>query len=378
MQPLLIIGGGIGGLSAAIALRQRGFDAHVYEAAATLAPVGKGITVPLNALLVLDRMGVGANVAASGVAIEHASVHDLDSGLLQHLDLSGVHRRWNRGSIALQRSALQEVLLAALPAEVVHLGKRLAEIVQDGDTVTARFADGTSATGCVLVGADGVHSAVRGTVAPDARLRDAHQTCYLGLAPFRLPDALRHTAREVWGGAARFGFAPVAPDLVYWFAPLSTDHHAVPGSADDLRARYASFPDPIPALIAATPFSALTRTELRDLLPLPRWSQGRVVLLGDAAHAMTPNLGQGGAQSIEDAEALADALAAHPHVHAAFAHYERARRARVQRITATSFVLGRLAHTRSPWLRAVRNGLLRATPDWVNRRQLDRLVAPVS
>src|SRR5690606_27889210 len=117
----IVIGGGIGGLTAAIALRQRGLDAQVYEAADVLAPVGKGIGVPLNALLVLDRLGVGAEVSDRGVVIDRAEIFDQAAGLLQSIELSGLHHRWGRGSIAIQRSALQAALLGALPADAIHL-----------------------------------------------------------------------------------------------------------------------------------------------------------------------------------------------------------------------------------------------------------------
>jgi 2-polyprenyl-6-methoxyphenol hydroxylase-like FAD-dependent oxidoreductase len=139
--------------------------------------------------------------------------------------------------------------------------------------------------------------------------------------------------------------------------------------ADD----YAQFPDPIPAILRQTPASEIIRTDLWDLTPLKHWSQGRVVLLGDAAHAMTPNLGQGGAQAIEDAWVLAAQLAAHADPAEAIAAYERLRRERVTSIVRQAADIGRVAHLRNPWLQWIRNALLRMTGTRMNRRQFDDL-----
>ncbi len=374
MKTISIIGGGIGGLTAAVALRQRGFDATVYEAATELAPIGKGIGVPVNALLVLDQLGLGDAIAARGVEIDRAEIVDLAGGVLQHIDLTWLRETWGRCSIAIRRSDLQGVLREALPAEAIQLGKKLQHVRHEGDCVTACFTDGTEVVADVLIGADGLHSRVREAVTPGAPLRSAGQACYVGLTSFHLPDALRHVAREVWGGAFRFGFSPVTADQVYWFAPISTTpgQAALPESLGDLRRCYAAFPAPIPEILAHTAEADVLRLDLHDLPPLPRWWSQRAVLLGDAAHAMTPNLGQGGAQAIEDAYFLADALATCATPEKAFAHYEHQRKARTARLGATAWTLGRLAHAQRPWARGVRNWALRAMPQWMHRRQLTR------
>ncbi len=374
MKPL-VIGGGIGGLTAAIALQQRGIEAHVYEAAPVLAPVGKGIGVPTNALLVLDRLGLADAVAARGVEIEHAEICDLHAGVLQIVDLEAARRQHGRGTVTILRAELQAALLEGLAPGTLHAGKRLLSTEQHETGVAVQFEDGTTAAGDVLIGADGIHSRVREGVAPGTPTRYSGQTCFLGVARLRLPAPLNRTAREVWGGAARFGFSPVSDDLVYWFAPLTQppgdfSANSVP---DELRRLYGLFPHPIPAIIAHTAADDIIRVDLHDLTPLASWYRGRTVLLGDAAHAMTPNMGQGGAQAIEDAYVLAQSLAASASPEAAFAQYERIRRAKVQKIAATSWWLGRLAHAEQPWKRTLRNWALRATPAWVNRRQVSAL-----
>ena len=168
----------------------------------------------------------------------------------------------------------------------------------------------------MIVGADGIHSRVRELIAPGARLVYSGQTCYRGIAAMELAEPRRCV--ETWGGPLRAGYSTIAPDEVYWFAPMLAEAGAASraGERADL---YAAFPDPIPAILRATDPAHIVQTDLWELAPLGRWSAANAVLLGDAAHAMTPNLGQGGAQAIEDAWVLADTLAKHEHLDAAFA-----------------------------------------------------------
>jgi 2-polyprenyl-6-methoxyphenol hydroxylase-like FAD-dependent oxidoreductase len=216
--------------------------------------------------------------------------------------------------MAIRRSELQRILSATLQPGSLHLGKSLKYFEDRGPDVRAHFDDGTEARGRLLIGADGLRSAVRRQLFPHVSLRYSGQTCFRGLAAFRMPEELRQTAWEVWGGAARFGFSAVDPERVYWFAPLKAPagQQWDPGDASRrLRETYASFPEPIPAIISATPADALIQNDLYDFPPIKQWHRGNVLLIGDAAHATTPNLGQGGAQAMEDALSLALKLEAH-------------------------------------------------------------------
>ena len=379
MPTVLVIGGGIGGLTAAVALRQKGFAADVYEAAPELLPVGKGIWVPTNAMQVLDRLGLGGAVAAAGWPLERIEVWTAAGVRLTDVDLRPVEARYGWTTISIHRAELVRVLADALPPGALHLGKRCAGFAEDAGGVTARFEDGTQARGDLLVAADGIKSVVREGLFPGVRFRYAGQTCYRGVAEMELPPDLARVCREVWGGAARFGFSAVGPRQVYWFAPVTApaDSPAPAGAelAGHLAALYGAFPDPIPEVVRRTPPGEVIRTDLYDFAPLGRWWRGRVALLGDAAHAMTPNLGQGGAQAIEDAYVLADKLAANASAEAAFAEYERVRLPKAKHVVRTARRLGRLAHVRSPLLRAVRDAVIRWTPRRLNAKQFERLYA---
>ena len=372
-----VVGAGIGGLVTAVALQRRGVDAHVYEAAAAGRDVGKGIWVPPNAMRALDRLGLAAAVAEHGVALERAAVQTAEGRAVQEIDFGEVRARHGHTTVSVLRADLHRVLADALRSGTLHWGHRCTGVEADGPRPAARFGD-RRVEADLVVGADGVRSVVREAVAPEAPFRFAGQTCTLGVARLRLAGPLARSARELWGGPSRFGFSPVGPETAYWFAPVSGPPVGAAAEVDarhldGLRRRYAAFAAPVPAILAASDPSDAVRVDLGELAPLPRWHRGRVVLVGDAAHAMTPNLGQGGAQAVEDGVALARALSDDPDWPAALARYERARRATATRVARTSWWMGKAAHLRPRWARGLRDAVFRATPDRVSRRQLDDL-----
>jgi 2-polyprenyl-6-methoxyphenol hydroxylase-like FAD-dependent oxidoreductase len=340
MTRILIIGGGIGGLTAAVALRRRGFEPAVYEAAPELRPVGKGIWVPTNAMQVLHRLGLAEAVRKAGWPLERIQVRDTAGRVLVDLDLRKVEAKYGHTTVSIHRADLVRVLADALAPGALHLGKRCTGFAPDGQGVVARFAGGAEARGDLLVAADGIHSAVREQLLLWVPLRYSGLTCYRGIADLELPPELVRVCWEVWGGAARLGFSAVGPRQVYWFAPVTAPADSPLPSGEALTAllagQYAGFPAPIPDILRHTPPAEVVRTDLYDFAPIGRWWSGRVVLLGDAAHAMTPNLGQGGAQAVEDAYVLADRLAGCAGVEQALSEYERLRLPKVRWVVNTA------------------------------------------
>ncbi len=378
MLTVLIIGGGIGGLTAAVALRQRGIDAAVYEAAPELRPVGKGIWVPTNAMTVFQRLGLADEISRAGWTLEQIQIRDIADGVLQDVDLRCVAAQYGHSTVSIHRAALVQILAAALPAGILHLDKRCVGLDQNEREMIVRFADGTTARADVLFGADGIRSAIREKLIPGIPLRYSGQTCYRGIADCELPPDIARTCWEIWGGAIRIGFSAVGPRQLYWFAPqLAPADSPVPEAplADWLADQYAGFPSPVPEMLRSTPSAEIIRTDLYDFAPLRRWSQGRVVLLGDAAHAMTPNLGQGGAQAVEDAYVLAEQLARCPQPQAACLAYEKVRLHKVRWIVNMAWKHGRMAHLCNPLARKMRNWLVKRIPEGLSRKQLDKLYA---
>jgi 2-polyprenyl-6-methoxyphenol hydroxylase-like FAD-dependent oxidoreductase len=359
MRRALIIGGGIGGLSTGIALRRQGWAVTVFERAPELGEVGAGLGIWANAVHALGRLGVADQIRAMRPPAPSGGVYDWRGRPIMTASSEALERRVGEISVVLHRAELLELLYQALGPEHVLLGMPCVDLSQDEARVVATFGDGSRAEGQLLVGADGIRSTVRAQLVGDGEPVYAGYTAYRGVANF---DPARIEAGEYWGPGRRFGMAPMAGGRVYWWATRNapagerlapTEAHAL------LSASFAGWADPIPALIAATDPRQILQNDIADRQPLRRWSTGRLTLLGDAAHPTTPNLGQGACQAIEDAVALADALAMHADVPEALRHYERLRIPRTSRVVLQSRRVGRIGQWSNPLARGVRDAVLR-------------------
>ena len=370
---IAIIGGGIAGLTAATCLRQQGLSATVYETSDTPRATGKGIWLPSNALQVMARLGLAEGMYAKGINIDRIELRNHNNTLLQHLDLAGVRARFGHGTLSIRRQDLHEQLQAALAPDSLELGKCCSSLQEHAEGVTLTFEDGSHTSSDVVIVADGVHSRLRMQLNAGTHWRYAGQRCFLGIANVSLSDDLHSTVREIWGGKYRFGFSAVTPEQVYWFAPISTPQDApIPSDIKAfLHAAYQDFPEPVGQLLEHTLDTDIISTELGDLPNVNTWHSQRVVLIGDAAHGMTPNLGQGGAQAIEDAYVLAQELSQQPHTQA-LTNYATRRQPKAQRISLRARRFGQLAHLAQPWSH-VRDVCLRIIPSSLNQPALDSI-----
>ncbi|MFI9489261.1 FAD-dependent monooxygenase [Promicromonospora sp. NPDC052451] len=323
----IVVGAGIGGLAAAVGLRRVGWDVTVLERAAELGEVGAGMSQAPNAMRALAELGVADEARAVGVPTG-------STGNLRRPDGRYLQRARPGDPLALlgfHRADLHRVLLDAVPADRVRTGAEVTDVRQDDAGVTV-VAGGTEHRGDLVVGADGIRSAVRGRLWPDARPpRYLGRTAWLGVVDVAgLPGDL--TGSVTLGQGRMFLIHPVARHRAYW-ALLTTE--PAPGVRyDDERgaalAHVGGWHEPVPDLVRATSAGAVLRTDIHELPPLTTYVRGRAVLLGDAAHAMSPDRGQGAGHSLEDAVVLAHALATAGTVEAALARYDAERRPRDQ------------------------------------------------
>jgi 2-polyprenyl-6-methoxyphenol hydroxylase-like FAD-dependent oxidoreductase len=369
---IAVIGGGIGGLTAAIALARQGLAVEVYEQAPALKEVGAGVGIWPNAMAALEQIGLADQVARLGVRIDRQGLMRPDGSWLLCLPAELMTQRWGAGFVAVHRAELQQLLAAELGPQAIHLEARCTDFEDNGAAVTARFADGREVQADVLVGADGVHSAVRTALFGPAPVRYRGYTAVRSLTPAGSVP-LPRDGWEIWGRGARFGQGPTSGDRVIWWATWN----APAGQKDDgdtaalLREHFGTWPDPVPAIIEATPRAALVRNDICDRRPARTWGRGRVVLLGDAIHPMTPDLAQGACQAIVDAATLASCLAASRDTTAALRVYQQRRRRNAATTTLMARQVGAMGQWNGRATCAARDALMRKTPRPVQLRGLD-------
>jgi 2-polyprenyl-6-methoxyphenol hydroxylase-like FAD-dependent oxidoreductase len=367
----VVVGGGIGGLAAAIALTRAGHEAEVVERATALEEVGAGLSLAPNALAALDRLGTGDAVRERGAVARRILIRNRRGDVLSQIDAKG--REWE--VVGVHRADLQDVLVSAAGRDTLRLGRTCVGFEEGPEGVAAHLSDGSGAEGDVLVGADGLHSAVRAQLKGDEPLRYAGYFGWRAVIDFE-HSALTDRFSESWGPLLRVGLITIGHGRLYWFvSELGAEDEPLPADANAyFRERLSDWHEPIPAVAAATPPATLTRLPIHDRPPTKEWGRGRVTLLGDAAHPMTPNLGQGAAQALEDAVVLADALRAADDAVAALREYERRRIPRTTTIVRRSWQLGQIAHLRRPVACRIRDAFVKATPQAVQRRQQEAVI----
>jgi len=366
----IVVGGGVGGLASAIGLLRAGWDVEVLERAPEFTEVGAGISLWQNGLVALDALGVGAQVRALGSFDGSGGMRDHRGRWLAHTG-AGERTGMAGSMLILHRAELQQALLDAVPQEVLRPGVTVHSVRQDG---VVRHSDGES-TADVVVGADGLRSAVRAAVWPDAA-----QPRYAGQTAWRIvldrPADVPHEGHETWVPAGEFGLIPMTGDRLYCYAAAPADEGGGAPGAElaELRELAAGWPAPIPRVLAAARPEQVLRNDVYYLPRLDGYTRGRVALLGDAAHAMRPYLGQGANQALEDAATLAAVLSGTTEVPAGLARYDRLRRPRSQRIAARSRLIGSVIMARRWPLPQLRNLAVRAASPALAIRSMDRML----
>ncbi|QCC49467.1 FAD-dependent monooxygenase [Halobellus limi] len=372
--PIAIVGGGICGLTTALALEQRGFTVDVYEATAEYQPVGAGILLQTNALVALETLGLADEICDAGRSLSDVQIRSPTGRVLQTFDLDAEQNAFGHRYVAIHRAKLLKILRQNLTSPI-HNGKRCTQ-VSDPHRPTVHFDDGTHIDPGIVIGADGINSTVRDAITTVSK-RSIDTTVFRAVTSVSLPKQHQATGFEVWGNGTYTGGAPIGDSRFYWFATAPTEL-AETASATDLQASFADYPEPIPAIIDALTNDEVITTGLSDLPAVPRWHCGSTVLAGDAVHGMLPFAGQGAAQSIEDAVTLAATLDSHTRVTDAFANYESRRANRADRVRAESHRLGRLGTMQSSLACRLRNTAVSILPEAVFKRFRHRRVADAS
>jgi 2-polyprenyl-6-methoxyphenol hydroxylase-like FAD-dependent oxidoreductase len=334
----------------------------VLEQATEMREVGAGVLLWPNAMRVLQRLEVGGAVEDAGAVPSDAVLRTSRGAPLGAGRVEKVVGRFDAPMVVVHRGLLQTILLGALDQHVLRLGARCVGVAQDAEGVTVSLANGSTEHGDLVVGADGLNSRVRTALVGDGPPRYSGYTAWRGIVPLDRSLADRLRPGESWGRGGLFGVAMLGGSQAYWWASARTGERSGGSAAEEKAAverRFEIWHEPIPELIDATLEQAIVRTCQYDRPPLRRWSEGRVGLLGDAAHPMLASLGQGACQAIEDAAALGDAVGASSDTTLALRAYGARRAPHAAAVVRRSQRVARLAHLRHPLAVAARDAFLR-------------------
>lgn len=375
----IVVGAGIGGLSAGIGLQRAGVEVKVFERMKELREVGSGLTLWTNAMRALGKLGVAGPIGARGAiveSLENWAWHGKKLG--SSLPLKRLGDKYGVHGTGIHRGELQAGLAAALKPGTLQLGVQCTGFTQDREGVTVRFRDGREERADFLVGADGIKSVVRAGLFGEGEMRYSGYTCWRSAAKLEHPALRPHVYVQLYGPGANFGIFPIGEGRWSWYGTNVTAAGQSTGKSPDWKReatdRFKKWWEPVRAVIDATDESAFARQDIYDLKPIGQWSKGRVTLLGDAAHATTPALGQGGCMAIEDAVVLTRNVTQNPDTEAALLQYTAERVRRANGIVAQARRHGDFYHAANPVIRVARDIFFRIAPVPIAMKEVDKLM----
>lgn len=375
-----ILGGGIGGLTLALALQRKGFTVNVYEAAEEIRPLGAGLGLAANAIRAFESIGIAEKVVKAGKILKTLRLRDTKGNILSESDSEKITARLGVvNNFAIHRADLHRVLIDALAPGTLVLGKRCTGFTKDGTKIGLQFSDGSNLQTTNLIACDGIHSIVRRSLLPNIPIRYAGYTCWRGITD-TLPAGIDpDETSETWGRGKRFGMVPIPGNRLYWFAVTNApqnDPRLKNWKTRELLTHFSDFHCNVREVIRSTDDDKVIWNDIIDIPPISRFAFDNVVLMGDAAHATTPNLGQGACMAIEDAAVLAQCVQLNAaNIADAFREFERKRIARTTSVVRDSWRMGQVAQWQNPFLVALRNNLLRLVPASAAERRVKALIS---
>lgn len=373
-KEISIIGGGIAGLTTALALQKIGLKPIIFESAEEVKAIGAGLGLGANAINAFSHLGIKEEVVAAGSFLSSFTVYDQKGKQITKTDSVSVSKKYGLDNFTIHRAGLHQLLLSKIDQNNIYTNKRAESILQNGNDVTIRFQDGSTYNTNYVVAADGIHSPVRQQLLPASKPRYAGYTCWR--AVIDNTQLQIQESSETWGKKGRFGIIPLKQNKIYWFACINAaaqDMRMKQYTIHNLLEHFELYHHPIPAILQETKNENLIWNDIIDIKPIHQFAFGNVLLTGDAAHATTPNLGQGACQAIEDAVVLTNEIKKDNNINAAFMRFEQRRIKRVHWIVNTSWQIGKIAQLENPLLIAARDAAFRLMPASMQDRQFKKL-----
>jgi 2-polyprenyl-6-methoxyphenol hydroxylase-like FAD-dependent oxidoreductase len=350
-RKIVVVGAGVGGLTAAAGLSKAGFEVEVYERAKELRPAGTALSLMSNALTALDTLGIKPDFDGRAVVFDTLHFRTRLGRPIRALTFGGIARRLGQPNLAIHRASLQQALLEQAGDCKIVLGSTATGYTRDGDEVVVSFQDGREVRADVVIGADGFNSAIRRGVAGPEKPLDHGYICWRATPQFTHPVVTPAYASHYWGRGQRFGLVDLGGGQVYWWGTknMSAERSAnFDGGRAEILRLFDRWAPEIPAVIAATPEDTINSVPAQDRPFLEQWGDGPVTLVGDAAHPMLSSLGQGAAIAIEDGVVLAHCLSTVDGTEAALRAYEDRRRERTRAMVEASRSLSHTEQLEKP------------------------------
>ena len=369
-----IVGAGVAGLTAGYALQSIGRTCTIFEQSKALKGIGAGFGLAANAMKAFELLHLRDDIEQIGHHLESYNILDDQGKVLFAPDTGSLSQNYQQRNFAIHRADLHQFLLSKVQS--VHLAKRAVRFEQTLDSVTIYFEDGTSHRTRYLLIADGVKSALRQQLIPHSKPRYAGYTCWR--ATISNTELKLEKGSETWGKDGRFGLTPLVNNRIYWYAcnnskPQNQVYKNY--TVADLYTHFEHYHNPIPQVLKQTNDRDLIWNDIIDIAPIKHFAYGNILLIGDAAHATTPNMGQGACQAIEDVAVLIDELTRTPYVDIAFKNFERRRLARTKYITDNSKRIGEIAQLDQSLLITGRNIIMRLLPQQLAQYPIDKLLS---
>ena len=368
MNTTSIIGAGIGGLTLGNVLQQHRYDFTIYESASEIKPVGAGIMMAVNAMQVFDKLGLKEKIENAGNKIHRITLSNETMKPFSKTEILELEKQYNSCNVAIHRAELQRILAENLDQTSIQLNHSLQKVERKENYVLT-FENGNQLESHIVFGADGIKSPIRNQILKTGSIRNSGQKCWRGLVDFELPEQYHHEAFEMWGKGKRFGFVKISDKKVYWYACINEKSFSRYAQISEIFKDYDAL---ALNLIEATANENIICNNISDLTPIPKWYTENLCLIGDAAHATTPNMGQGACQAIEDAYVIGRLLEKSRDFNGVFEDFQKIRRKKVDYIVNTSRTIGKI----SQWEHgnSLRNFMMSLIPESTNHKMAKKII----